>query len=111
MSDQGGYATPKAFRRALTDKLKAAAQTSRWDLPQLQRQIAYDRLLARLYMVDRGWIVKGAAALLARDLGVRATIDVDLHRDANLGVACANCARLLPMTSGTGSTSNSGPIR
>jgi hypothetical protein len=29
-------------------------------------------LLERLYAIDDGWIVKGAAALLARDLGVRA---------------------------------------
>ena len=57
------------------------AQTTKWSLPQLQRQIAYDRLLQRLYLADPGWIVKGAAALLARDLGVRATIDIDVYRD------------------------------
>ncbi len=51
-----------------------------WSLQQLQRQIAYDRLLERLYLVDDGWIVKGATALLARDLGMRATIDVDVYR-------------------------------
>jgi hypothetical protein len=55
------------------------AKTSRWTLPQLQRQITYDRLLERLYL-DDGWILKGAAALLARDLAVRATIDVDIYR-------------------------------
>ncbi|HUZ38086.1 MAG TPA: nucleotidyl transferase AbiEii/AbiGii toxin family protein [Streptosporangiaceae bacterium] len=80
MREPGGYATPAAFRRALTDKLKALASASRWPLPQLQRQIAYDRLLERLYLADDQWIVKGATALLARDLGVRATIDVDLYR-------------------------------
>jgi hypothetical protein len=31
--------------------------------------------------------VKGATALLARDLGVRGTIDIDLYRDANVDVA------------------------
>ena len=80
MADARGYGSPGAFRRALTDRLRAASQTSRWSLPQLQRQMAYDRLLERLYLVDRGWIVKGATALLARDLGVRATIDIDLYR-------------------------------
>jgi len=74
------YGSPSAFRRALTDKLKAHADASRWTFPQLQRQMAYDRLLERLYLVDEGWIVKGAAALLARDIGVRATIDIDLYR-------------------------------
>jgi hypothetical protein len=76
---QRTYGSPGAFRRALTDRLRAAARESRWDLAQLQRQIAYDRLLERLYSVDDDWIVKGAAALLARDIGVRASIDVDVY--------------------------------
>jgi hypothetical protein len=79
-SDRDGYASPGAFRRALTDRLRTVAKDSRWTLPQLQRQFAYDRLLERLYLIDDGWIVKGAAALLARDLGMRATIDIDLYR-------------------------------
>lgn len=81
------YESPRAFRQALTDKLKSVAQNGRWPLPQLQRQIAYDRLLERLYVVDQGWVVKGATALLARDLGVRATIDVDIYRDVALEVS------------------------
>lgn len=87
MAVEGRYGSPKAFRRALTDRLTALSEKSRWELPQLQRQIAYDRLLARLYLVDRGWIVKGATALLARDLGVRGTIDIDLYRDASVDAA------------------------
>jgi hypothetical protein len=31
-------------------------------------------------MLDDGWIVKGAVALLARDLGVRGSLDVDVYR-------------------------------
>jgi hypothetical protein len=81
------YDSPRAFRRALTDKLKSAAQKDRWSLPELQRQIAYDRLLERLYVIDEGWVVKGATALLARDLGVRATIDVDVYRSVAPEVA------------------------
>src|SRR5882757_7174606 len=80
MTAEERYATPAAFRRALTDRLKAAAKDSRWTLPQLQRQVAYDRLLERLYLVDDGWIVKGATALLARDLGVRGSLDIDIYR-------------------------------
>ena len=53
------YATPAAFRRALTDRLKEAAKDGPWTLQQLQRQVAYDRLLDRLYLVDDGWIVEG----------------------------------------------------
>lgn len=81
MTDWPPYASPTAFRNALTDKLRTLAAESRWSLQQLQRQIAYDRLLERLYLVDEGWVVKGATALLARDLGVRATIDIDVYRD------------------------------
>jgi hypothetical protein len=81
-----GYGSPNAFRRALTDRLRAAAAESRWDLAQLQRQMAYDRLLERLYFVDDGWIVKGAAALLAREIGVRASIDIDVYRAKALGI-------------------------
>jgi hypothetical protein len=63
------------------------AGETRWTLPQLQRQVAYDRLLERLYLVDDGWIVKGATALLARDLGVRGSLDVDIYREAAREVA------------------------
>jgi hypothetical protein len=62
--------------------LRTAAEATPWSLLQLQRQIAYDRLLERLYLVDDAWIVKGATALLARGLGVRGTIDIDLYRSA-----------------------------
>lgn len=78
MTADRGYASPTAFRRALTDRLSVLAKKGKWTLTQLQRQMAYDRLLERLYLVDDGWIVKGATALLARDLGTRATIDVDV---------------------------------
>lgn len=83
MSDRKSYGSPTAFRRALTDKLRTKAATSQWTLPELQRQMAYDRLLERLYLSDDGWILKGAAALLARDIGVRATIDVDVYRESS----------------------------
>jgi Nucleotidyl transferase AbiEii toxin, Type IV TA system len=80
MSADRGYASPAAFRRALTDRLSALAKEGKWTLTQLQRQMAYDRLLERLNLVDDGWIVKGATALLARDLGMRATVNVDVYR-------------------------------
>jgi hypothetical protein len=74
------YTTPGALRRALTDRLRTLASDSPWTVPQLQRQIAYDRLLERLYRADDAWVVKGATALLAREIGVRGTLDVDLFR-------------------------------
>jgi Nucleotidyl transferase AbiEii toxin, Type IV TA system len=75
------YKTPAAFRRALTDKLRAlVSEDGPWPLRDLQRQFAYDRLLARLYMLDDGWVLKGSTALLARHIAVRHTIDVDVYR-------------------------------
>ncbi len=93
MTGARSYGSPAAFRRALTDRLKGLAGTSPWTLPQLQRQMAYDRLLERLYLVDEGWIVKGATALLAREIGVRGTIDVDIYREAAGAVAEAELRR------------------
>ena len=83
MSTAGLYASPTAFRRGLTDRLRAAAQDGGWSLQQLQRRIAYDRLLERLYVADDSWVIKGATALLARRIGVRGTRDIDLFRDGD----------------------------
>jgi hypothetical protein len=74
------YATPGAFRTALTDKLRALSERTQWTLPQLRRQFGYDRFLERLYVMDDGWVVKGAVALLARDIGVRGSLDIDVYR-------------------------------
>lgn len=63
------------------------------------------RLLERLYLADEGWIVKGAAALLARDLGVRATIDIDVFRNIARETASASCATQRAKISVTGSAS------
>jgi hypothetical protein len=93
MTAKERYATPAAFRRALTDRLKELAKESRWTLQQLQRQVAYDRILERLYLVDDGWIVKGATALLARDLGVRGSLDIDLYREVAWEVAESDLRR------------------
>jgi len=93
MTAQGRYATPAAFRRALTDRINEMAQESRWTPQQLQRQVAYDRLLERLYLVDDGWIVKGATALVARDLGVRGSLDIDLYRSTAREIAEADLRR------------------
>jgi uncharacterized protein YyaL (SSP411 family) len=80
-ADRPAYGSPGAFRRALTDKLRAmAAATGPWSMADLQRQFAYDRLLVRLYPLDDGWILKGSTALLARHIAVRHTIDVDVYR-------------------------------
>lgn len=80
ISSQSSYKSPEAARRAVTDKLRAAAEDGPWSLPDLQRQYAYDQLVERLYRIDGGWVIKGATALLARRVSVRHTIDIDVHR-------------------------------
>ncbi len=56
------------------------------------RWLAYDRLLERLFLLDGDWIIKGATALLARDIGVRGTIDIDLYRDVAREISDKACA-------------------
>src|SRR5438309_11305482 len=87
MTKPRSYANAAAFRRALTHRLHTLSHVGKWSLHQLQRQIAYDRLLQRLYLMDSGWIVKGAVALMARDIGVRGTVDMDLYRGLAQGAA------------------------
>ncbi len=109
MADSRTYPSPSAFRRALTDRLKTLAATSRWSLPQLQRQIAYDRLLERLYLTDDRWIVKGAASLLAATSGSEAhAMSMSIARLAAKSQKGTSGIRLAG-TSGTGSGSNSRP--
>jgi hypothetical protein len=52
--------------------------------------MAYDRLLERLYLLDEGWIIKEATALLAHDIGVRGTVDIDLYREVAREIAEAD---------------------
>ena len=90
------YNTPAAFRRAMTDRLRAMAfPDGPWSLPDLERQFAYDRLLVRLYLLDDGWILKGSTALLARQIAVRHTIDVDVYRAGSRKQSERNLRRAL----------------
>lgn len=61
------YATPAAFRRALEDRLQAIAKKEGVDLQRLRRQVAFDRLLARLFQVgdlkQLPWVLKGGYAM------------------------------------------------
>jgi hypothetical protein len=106
------YSTPAAFRRALTDKLRAlAAADGTWPLADLQRQFAYDRLLVRLYLLDDGWILKGSTALLARHIAVRHTIDVDVYRAVSREWAERDLRAALLLDGGDWFTFEAGPGR
>ncbi|MDP9324966.1 MAG: nucleotidyl transferase AbiEii/AbiGii toxin family protein [Candidatus Dormibacteraeota bacterium] len=111
MTRKEGYASPAAFRRALTERLRARAMTGASSLPELQRQFAYDRLLERLYRVNPDWILKGAAALLAREIGVRATIDIDVYRAVDSEVAERDLRTAAGLDLGDWFTFEIGPAR
>ncbi len=75
------YASAAAFRAALRARLSAAAKAcGGHGLDELQRQFAYDRLLARAFTGpdSQRWVLKGAGALLARLPQARHSRDLDL---------------------------------
>ncbi|MGH2515555.1 MAG: nucleotidyl transferase AbiEii/AbiGii toxin family protein, partial [Ktedonobacterales bacterium] len=76
----GRYQTARAFRAALEERLKQTARTQRLDLMRLRRQVAFDRLLARLFAApDAPWLLKGGYTFELRLGGkARATKDLDL---------------------------------
>jgi hypothetical protein len=76
----GPYDTPHAFRAALEARLRNASQQQGTDLQRLQRRVAFERLLARLFAEeDPPWLLKGGYALELRLRDrARSTLDLDL---------------------------------
>lgn len=76
------YATATAFRRALEDRLAVAAKTEGVDLQRIRRQVAFDRLLTRLFIEPNPpWVLKGGYALELKFATARTTKDIDLGLD------------------------------
>lgn len=73
------YSTAFAFRRALEDRLNAASKAEGMDLQRMRRQVAFDRLLVRLF-AESGppWRLKGGYALELKLAIARTTRDLDL---------------------------------
>lgn len=73
------YATATAFRRALEDRLASLSKTGGVDLQRMRRQVAFDRLLVRLFATGNPpWRIKGGYALELKLSLARATRDLDL---------------------------------
>ncbi len=73
------YATAPAFRQSLEQRLRKQAERESTDLMRLRRQVAFDRLLARIFSSEnRVWALKGGYALELRFAEARATRDIDL---------------------------------
>jgi hypothetical protein len=79
MATSKTYTTAGAFRRAVEERLKNLSQAKQVDVNRLRRQVAFDRLLARLFQNDATpWALKGGYALELRFKAARSTIDIDL---------------------------------
>jgi predicted nucleotidyltransferase component of viral defense system len=76
----GPYGTPEAFRAALEARLRNMARQQGTDLQRLQRRVAFERLLARLFAEEEPpWLLKGGYALELRLRDrARSTLDLDL---------------------------------
>ncbi len=73
------YASATALRIALESRLKMMAQAEGLDLQRLRRQVAFDRLLCRLFATPNApWLLKGGYAMELRLKTARSTRDIDL---------------------------------
>ncbi len=76
------YATAGTLRAALETRLLERSRRDGVDLQRLRRQVAFDRLLARMFSdasrASRAWVLKGGYALELRFHQARSTKDLDL---------------------------------
>lgn len=73
------YMTGTAFRTALEERLKNHSRKTGIELQRLRRQVAFDRLLFRLFQFfPKDLLLKGGYAMELRLEGARATKDIDL---------------------------------
>ncbi len=75
------YKTPQALRTALEARLLEIANRTGTDLQRLRRRVAFDRLLARMFIEKQGrpaWCLKGGYAIELRIETARTTKDIDL---------------------------------
>ena len=73
------YSTPGALRAALEGRLSVMAKEQGLDVQRLRRQVAFDRLLCRLFrQADSLWLLKGGYAMELRIRSARTTRDIDL---------------------------------
>lgn len=86
------YASAAAFRQALETRLLALSRSQGSSLVRLRKEVAFDRLLARLLIAAPGrWVLKGGLAFDYR-FGTRArtTKDMDLAGAAGEEVATSD---------------------
>lgn len=75
------YASPRALEQALTSKAREDAKRLGVPATDLVRRFYFQRLLARVFFEDDGWMLKGGQALLVRyPARARYSRDIDLFR-------------------------------
>lgn len=73
------YSTAHDFRKSLEARLQKEAKQKNIDLQRLRRQVAFDRLLARLFQSpEPPFFLKGGYAMELRITSARTTKDVDI---------------------------------
>ncbi len=78
------YASVAAFETALKTKLVARLTTGR-TIQDIRKQLAFDRVLARLtHVAPEAWLLKGGVALEYRLERARATVDIDISAQVSL---------------------------
>ena|SRR5215831_3833827 len=82
MTPHKTYRSAADFRRSLEDRLRDIARKEAVDLQRIRREVAFDRLLVRLFRGQRPdklpWALKGGYAMELRIRSARATRDIDL---------------------------------
>ncbi|CCK32964.1 hypothetical protein BN159_p92 (plasmid) [Streptomyces davaonensis JCM 4913] len=75
------YASPAAFRAALTQAARNMSKKTGMSVPDLMKIFYFNRLSARVFTKDPGgWLIKGGQALLVRYRGAaRLSQDIDLQ--------------------------------
>ena len=85
------YKNASDFRRALEQRLQNIASLDGIDLQRLRRQVALERLLARIFQKeDTTLILKGGYALEIRLENARATKDLDFMLSSSEGLTTDN---------------------
>lgn len=75
------FTTAAAFRQSLEERMKQLSLNQGTDLNRIRRRVAFERLLARLFLEGNPrWLLKGGYAIELRLQDIaRATKDIDLY--------------------------------
>lgn len=99
MKEQKKYNSSAAMRTALEDRLNRAGRVSNQDIMRLRRQVAFDRLLARVFTGRESgrFVLKGGYALELRLHNARTTKDIDICIKDPKATIAADKVHLLKM--------------